>query len=129
MNANETGTETKGVTMAYDHLRVTPQRLANRGVHQAPRGDLIDVAHPAEAGAAAPDATPTAGRYVIRRECRTSLSRTAVAAMPPMSVSAMLTLAPGCSPWRFRQAVAAGPAQGHSEVAQSSCKSTQRNRC
>ena len=57
-NANETGTETRQrVTMADDRLRRAPQHLANRGVHQAPRGDLIDSAHPAAAGAA-PGATP-----------------------------------------------------------------------
>jgi enoyl-CoA hydratase/carnithine racemase len=43
---------------------------------------------------------------VIRRECRTSLGELRLLACPPMSVSAMLTLAPGCSP-RLRPAVAA----------------------
>jgi hypothetical protein len=69
--------------MAYDRLRVAPQRLANRGVHQAPRGDLIDIAHPAEVGAA-PGAIPTVGCYAFSfavsagRHSR----RTAVAGMP-----------------------------------------------
>src|SRR5262245_30373387 len=60
---------------------------------------------------------------VVRRECRTSPSANCGRwHAPPVSVSAMLTLAPGCSPWRFRPAlaalwlpsrtVAAGPARG-----------------
>ncbi len=93
--------------MAYDRLRVARRRLVNRGVHQAPRGDLIDIAHPAEVGAA-PGAIPTVGCYAfIRRECRTSLpANCGCWHAPPMSVSAMLTLAPGYSPWRLRPAVA-----------------------
>lgn len=44
---------------------------------------------------------------VIRRECRTSLSANRGAGMPwPMSVSATLTLAPGCSSWQLRPALA-----------------------
>src|SRR6266581_4110231 len=40
---------------------------------------------------------------IIRRECRTSLSANRGCwHAPPMSVSATLTLAPGCSPWRLR---------------------------
>src|SRR6266700_6320903 len=60
---------------------------------------------------------------IIRRECRTSLSANRGCwHAPPMSVSATLTLAPGCSPWRLRPAlggtrlpsrtVAAGPTCG-----------------
>ncbi len=83
--------------MAYDRLRVAPQRLANRGVHRAPRGDLIDIAHPAEGGAA-PSAISTAACYAfIRRECRSSLlANCGRLHAPLMSVSAMVTLAPGC---------------------------------
>jgi hypothetical protein len=83
--------------MAYDRLRVAPQRLANRGVHQAPRGDLIDIAHPAQAGAA-PGAIPAVGCYAfIRGKCRSSLSANSGCwHAPPMSVPATVSLAPGC---------------------------------
>ncbi len=50
---------------------------------------------------------PTGALRVIRRECRTSLGELRLLTCPPMSVSAMLTLAPGCSPRRLRPAVAA----------------------
>ena len=44
---------------------------------------------------------------VIRRECRTSLSANRGCwYAPPMSVSATLTLAPGCSSWPLRPALA-----------------------
>ena len=42
--------------------------------------------------------------HVLRHECRTSLSANCGRwHAPPVSVSAMLTLAPGCSPWRLRR--------------------------
>jgi hypothetical protein len=45
---------------------------------------------------------------VIRRECRTSLpANCGCWHASPMSVSATITLAPGCSPWRLRPALAA----------------------
>ena len=45
---------------------------------------------------------------VLRREHRTSLTANLGCWHAlPMSISAMLTLAPGCSPWRLRSALAA----------------------